>query len=73
MPARFPEVEPHIGGPNNYAKWNTDDEVVITGISGRFPECDSMEEFKEQLLAGIDLVTADDRRWPPGKKFHFSN
>lgn len=42
-------------------------DVVISGISGRFPESDSMEEFKNNLFAGVDMVTEDDRRWPVGK------
>ncbi|KAK5643465.1 hypothetical protein RI129_007310 [Pyrocoelia pectoralis] len=40
------------------------DDVVISGISGRFPECDNIEEFKRKLFDGIDLVTDDERRWP---------
>lgn len=42
------------------------EEVVITGISGRFPESDNMDEFKENLFSGTDMVTEDDRRWPLG-------
>ena len=42
------------------------DEIVISGISGRFPESDSMGEFAQNLLAGVDMVTDDDRRWPVG-------
>nr|QLI61974.1 fatty acid synthetase 2 [Streltzoviella insularis] len=44
----------------------SDDDVVLTGLSGRLPESDNIEEFAEQLFAGVDLVTADDRRWTPG-------
>ncbi|KAK5642459.1 hypothetical protein RI129_008626 [Pyrocoelia pectoralis] len=40
-----------------------EDEVVISGISGRFPECENVEEFKQKLFEGVDLVTADERRW----------
>lgn len=43
-------------------------EVVISGISGRLPESNSIAEFKENLYAGVDLVTDDDRRWPSGKE-----
>ncbi|XP_060533311.1 fatty acid synthase-like [Cylas formicarius] len=43
-----------------------EDEIVISGIAGRYPECDSFNEFKEALLAGKDLLTVDDRRFPPG-------
>lgn len=41
-------------------------EVVISGVGGRFPESDSLEEFGDLLLANRDLVTEDDRRWPTG-------
>nr|CAD7568915.1 unnamed protein product [Timema californicum] len=37
------------------------DEIVITGISGRFPECDSITEFQKKLFAGENLVTKDIR------------
>ncbi|XP_061706492.1 fatty acid synthase-like [Cydia pomonella] len=45
---------------------NTEDDVILSGLSGRLPESDSIEEFARQLFAGVDLVTADDRRWTPG-------
>lgn len=40
------------------------DDIVISGISGRLPESSSIEEFKQQLFDGVDLVTDDERRWP---------
>ena len=40
--------------------------VVISGISGRYPMADDLEKFKEQLFAGVDMVTADNVRWPMG-------
>ncbi|XP_063380019.1 fatty acid synthase-like [Cydia fagiglandana] len=46
---------------------NTEDDVVLSGLSGRLPESDSIDEFARQLFAGVDLVTADDRRWTPGE------
>ncbi|MED6265108.1 hypothetical protein CHARACLAT_022041 [Characodon lateralis] len=42
------------------------DEIVIAGISGRLPESDNLEEFWENLINGVDMVTEDDRRWTPG-------
>lgn len=42
------------------------DEVVIAGISGRLPESNNLEEFWENLINGVDMVTEDDRRWKPG-------
>ncbi|XP_022830419.1 fatty acid synthase [Spodoptera litura] len=43
-----------------------EDDIVLTGLSGRLPESDTIEEFAQQLFDGVDLVTADDRRWTPG-------
>lgn len=59
MPARAPETERHITNSFN-------DEIVISGISGRLPESNNIEEFKQQLFDGVDLVTDDERRWPSG-------
>ncbi|XP_069024612.1 fatty acid synthase isoform X1 [Embiotoca jacksoni] len=42
------------------------DEIVIAGISGRLPESSNLEEFWENLINGVDMVTEDDRRWKPG-------
>lgn len=27
-----------------------EDEIVISGVSGRFPNCDNVEEFKDHLF-----------------------
>jgi len=45
---------------------NNNVDVVISGISGRFPASDSVEEFKNNLYNGVDMVTADNTRWPVG-------
>ncbi|NXY35555.1 FAS synthase, partial [Pomatorhinus ruficollis] len=42
------------------------EDVVIAGISGRLPESENLQEFWENLLNGVDMVTEDDRRWKPG-------
>lgn len=46
--------------------WGDQEEVVITGMSGRLPESDDMAEFRDNLLNGVDMVTENDRRWDPG-------
>ena len=46
------------------------DDVVISGVSCRLPESDNMEEFRQNLILGKDMVTDDDRRWPAGKKYY---
>ena len=73
MPARFPEVDilqqdrvPHVNG-NGVHHFTNDDDIVISGLSGRLPESNNIEEFKDQLFAGVDLITDDERRWPSGK------
>lgn len=40
---------------------------MIAGIAGKLPESDNLQEFWENLLNGIDMVTEDDRRWKPGE------
>lgn len=59
MPARVNDTQ------NGHINQFTDD-VVISGISGRLPESNNIEEFKQQLFDHVDLVTDDERRWPSG-------
>nr|XP_023016718.1 fatty acid synthase-like [Leptinotarsa decemlineata] len=44
----------------------THEKLVISGIAGRFPECENVDQFKEALLNGVDLVTDNDKRYPAG-------
>ncbi len=46
-----------------------EEEIVISGISGYFPKSDNVEELKQHLLTKKDVLTLDDSRWIPGKKF----
>ncbi|XP_050353258.1 fatty acid synthase-like [Nymphalis io] len=39
------------------------DDIFITGISGYFPDSDSIVHFQENLFNKVDLVSADCRRW----------
>ncbi len=43
------------------------EDLVISGMSGRFPESDTVNEFAENLYNKKDMVIVDDRRWPTGK------
>ena len=43
------------------------DPIVISGLAGRFPESENIDEFWTKLINGVDLVTDDDRRYPKGK------
>lgn len=42
-------------------------EVVISGISGIFPQCDNVEELKEFLFSKKNGITLDSSRWPIGE------
>lgn len=42
------------------------DDIVISGISGRLPESSNIEEFRNNLFNGVDMVNDDQRRWPAG-------
>lgn len=48
-------------------------EIVISGVAGRFPECKNIEEFCNSLYEGKDLVTVNDRRFKPGKNENSDN
>lgn len=38
------------------------DEIVISGISGRFPASDNIDHFADNLYNKIDMVDDDERR-----------
>uniref|UniRef100_T1HJF3 PKS_KS domain-containing protein n=2 Tax=Rhodnius prolixus TaxID=13249 RepID=T1HJF3_RHOPR len=42
-------------------------EVVISGISGIFPECESLDELEVKLLNKENVITNDERKWTPGE------
>lgn len=44
-------------------------DVVISGVSGRFPECDDVVTFKEMLYNQVNPITYDNRKWPVNYKF----
>ncbi|CAG2173944.1 unnamed protein product, partial [Oppiella nova] len=41
-------------------------DVVISGMSGRFALSDTTDELARNLYDGVDMVTEDDTRWPTG-------
>lgn len=47
------------------------EDIVIAGIAGKLPESENLQEFWENLINGVDMVTEDDRRWKPGKLNNF--
>lgn len=71
MPALVPDLDVHpadiLSDSNNRSAWINQDDVVISGMSARLPESDSVAEFEKNLYDGVDMVTDDERRWPAGK------
>lgn len=43
------------------------EQIVISGISGFFPDSDNLKELEEKLFNKVDLISDDDRRWKLGK------
>jgi fatty acid synthase len=39
------------------------DEIVISGIAGRFPKSDNVAEFADNLYNKIDMVDDSEARW----------
>jgi acyl transferase domain-containing protein len=61
MPEESPPLSPNVKQRKPEA-----DPIVISGISGRYPESANVEEFWNQLISGKELSSIDDRRWPVG-------
>ena len=40
-----------------------DDEICITGISGRFPSSANIHEFRDNLYNKVDMVDDAEIRW----------
>lgn len=47
------------------------DPIAITGMSGRFPLSENIEEFSSNLYNAVDMTTSDNERYPHGKFSHF--
>uniref|UniRef100_A0A1A9WBK1 Uncharacterized protein n=1 Tax=Glossina brevipalpis TaxID=37001 RepID=A0A1A9WBK1_9MUSC len=39
------------------------DDIVITGIAGKFPNCRNVAELEYKLYNKVDMVDDDERRW----------
>ncbi|KAL6267202.1 hypothetical protein P5V15_000279 [Pogonomyrmex californicus] len=69
MPAQFESInspmtrESVIG---NGVPYSVDSDIIIAGISGRLPESSNIEEFKQNLMKEVDMVTDNESRWTAG-------
>ena len=45
------------------------EDIVISGMGGRFPLSNSVDEFANNLYNNVDMITPDDNeeRWPKSK------
>jgi len=66
MPTSCPQK--HFG--RHFVEMEFNFEVVISGISGRFPECDDIDTFKKKLYAGNskEFITNNEKKWAKGFK-----
>ncbi|XP_065222314.1 fatty acid synthase-like [Planococcus citri] len=46
-------------------------DVCISGMSGRFPECDDVNTYKKMLYNQESPITFDNRKWPTSYKYKF--
>lgn len=58
--AREPEIK------REAFSFRLQEDVVISGIGGRYPESDNIDELAQNLYEHVDMITEDDRRWTPG-------
>lgn len=56
---------------SNYISVDAEEEIVISGISGRFPSTNNIKELNENLLNKMDLGSNDHKRWNNCNKLFF--
>ncbi|XP_067206014.1 fatty acid synthase-like [Linepithema humile] len=44
----------------------SEDDIVISGIAGRFPKSDNIRQLQENLFNKVDLGSDEERRWNHG-------
>ncbi|XP_031629091.1 fatty acid synthase-like [Contarinia nasturtii] len=40
-----------------------DEEIVISGTAGRYPNCENVEEYRHHLYNKIDMTSEEESRW----------
>lgn len=50
------------------ARCDPADAIVVSGISGCFPDSDGLPDFADNLFGKVDVISDDDRRWTIGKR-----
>ena len=49
-----------------------DDDIVISGISGRFPNSDNIKQLQENLFNEINLLRDVNLRWKTSKFINYN-
>lgn len=58
---------------NPYVRVDAEEEIVISGITGRFPNSDNIKEFQDNIFNKIDLGSSDHQRWTNCNNIFFLN
>lgn len=48
---------------NLHVNVDAEDEIIISGIAGRFPNADNIKELQDSLFNKMDLGSNDHQRW----------
>ncbi|CAL1678238.1 unnamed protein product [Lasius platythorax] len=48
---------------NPYVSVDAEEEIVISGIAGRFPNSNNIKEYQENIFNKMDLGSDDHQRW----------
>jgi len=62
----MPSVDEMVHGDRPNLWWNGTEDIVITGCSVRMPQSQNIQEFADNLMNSVDMVTEDNSRWTPG-------
>ena len=57
---------------NPYVSVDAEEEIVISGIAGRFPNSDNINEFQKNIFNKMDLGSEDHQRWTNCNNIFFS-
>lgn len=55
-----------------YVSVDAEQGIIISGIAGRFPNCNNIKELQNNIFNKMDLGSDDHQRWSSCNKF-FSN
>lgn len=60
--SQTPEIVPSLAR-TRLARPESGEEIMITGLSGSYPNAYNCYDFRDKLMAKTDLIDNDNRRW----------